>query len=161
MGTVLPGPAGETGLPAGTAVAIAGHDHVCAAFACGIVGPGRVLDSLGTAESFVGALAERRLGDQEFASGLTFGPHVVPGMYGWMGAQAASGGSLEWLRAVLGDEPLPYEGLAQLLTAAGPEPTPLLFFPYLLGSQLPLPGLSAERGGPGRLRGTYGGARPR
>ncbi len=149
MGRILAKPAAELGLPAGLSVAIAGHDHICAAFASGIVERGRVLDSLGTAESFVGAFGARPLDEADFTSGLTFGPHVVPGLYCWMGAQPASGGSLEWLRMLLGEEPLPYQALAELLKAAGPEPIDLLYFPYLLGSQIPLPGIgggAADRG---------------
>jgi sugar (pentulose or hexulose) kinase len=155
VGRLLAEPAARLSLPAGLPVSIAGHDHLSAALALGVGASGRVLDSLGTAESLVGALPERQLGDQEYASGLTYGPHALPGRYFWMGAQPASGGSLEWLRRQLGQETLSYDELAALAPPPGAGPTDLLFLPYLLGRQVPqlepgargaLVGLSASHG---------------
>src|SRR5262249_53959242 len=51
VGSVSKRAAGETGLPAGIAVTAGGHDHVCGALAAGIVEPGQILDSMGTAEA--------------------------------------------------------------------------------------------------------------
>jgi len=138
-GTVHRDAADATGLAAGTPVAVAGHDHLCAALAAGVVTPGRAVDSMGTAESIVGVLPGPSLGDIEFRSGLTFGPHVLPGRYCWMGGLPASGGSVEWLRAQLNHEPLSYDSLARLLSDARPGPSGILYFPYLSGSGAPLP----------------------
>lgn len=139
MGRITRAAAAETGLPAGLPVAICGHDHVVAALAVGAAAPGTVLDSIGTAEALVGALPARLLTDEDFASGLVFGPHVTPGQMCWMGALSASGGALDWLRGVLDDPPLSYEELAALSTQTTPEPSDLLFLPYLLGAQAPWP----------------------
>lgn len=121
----------------GTPVAVTGHDHICAAFAVGAVDPGQVFDSLGTAESLAGALDERRLGEKEFKSGLSYGCHVAHGRMYWLSGLSAAGGSIEWLRGVLGDPPLTYEGLEDLLQHASPEPSGILYFPYLAGSGSP------------------------
>ncbi len=139
MGHITRATAAETGLPAGLPVAICGHDHIVAALAVGATAAGIVLDSIGTAEALVGALPARPLTDEDFASGLVFGPHVAPDQMFWMAALSASGGALDWLRGVLDDPPLSYEELAALSAQTTPEPADLLFLPYLLGAQAPWP----------------------
>jgi sugar (pentulose or hexulose) kinase len=136
LGTVQPEWA-ALGLPPGVPVAIGGHDHVCGALAVGAVTPGRVFDSMGTAEALLGAFPERPLTADDYRSGLMTGCHVLPGHMYWMGGLSTSGGALEWLRAQLSPEPLSYEDLLALLESAPPEPTGILFFPYLLGSDSP------------------------
>ncbi len=129
--------ADETGLLAGTPAAVAGHDHLCTALAAGVAAPGAVVDSMGTAETLVGVVKTTALGEREFHSGLSYGPHVLPGRLCWLGGLPASGGSIEWLRARLGDEPLSYEQMDALLAAAAPIPTGILYFPYLSGRGAP------------------------
>ncbi|HSH78623.1 MAG TPA: FGGY family carbohydrate kinase [Herpetosiphonaceae bacterium] len=156
-GAIAAEQAERVGLAAGTPVAVAGHDHLCAALAAGAVKPGCVFDSIGTAETLIGAVPDRPLGRTEYESGLTYGPHVVPGRLYWMGGLSAAGGSMEWLRGMLDDPPLAYDQFLSLVEAAGPEPTGIIYFPYLLGSGTPHPdalakgafvGLSAEHGRP-------------
>lgn len=118
-------------------VHICGHDHVCAAFAAAGTNPGLMLDSLGTAEALIGSYNKKTLGRREFDSGLVFGRHVVGGGYYWMGGMSASGGSLDWLRGILGDPQLTYDELQQLLEEMPIDPTSLLYFPYLAGSGSP------------------------
>jgi xylulokinase len=129
--------AAGTGLREGTPVAVCGHDHVCAAYAAGAVDPGLVFDSMGTAEALVGAFPARPLGEGDYRSGLAYGPHVVRGLHYWMGGLSASGGSVEWLRGILGEPALSYGELESLLAGAGSEPTGILYFPYLSGSGSP------------------------
>lgn len=124
-------------LAVGTPVVIAGHDHVCAAFAAGVVEPGAIFDSMGTAETLIGAFESRPLNERDFASGFIYGPHVAPGRMFWMSSLPASGGSVEWLRDILGEERLSYAQLATLLEEAGPEPTGILYYPYLSGAGAP------------------------
>ena len=134
----------RTGIPQGVPVAIGGHDHVCAALAVGAIRPEQVYDSMGTAETLVGSFAERPLTREDYESGLSFGCHIVPGTYFWMGGNSASGGSLEWLRAQLGDPPLSYETIQAMLDSMNPEPTGILYYPYLSGSGAPLPDSRAK-----------------
>lgn len=136
-GTVTAAGEAATRLPTGTPVAVAGHDHVAAALAGGAIAPGRVFDSMGTAETLLGAIRARPLGEAELASGLSYGAHVVPGLAYWMGGLSASGGSIEWLRGVLRDPPLTYEDLDALLAHHRDQPGELLYFPYLSGSGAP------------------------
>lgn len=137
VGEIRPSLASKLGLPQRVSVHICGHDHVCAAFAAAGTNPGLILDSMGTAEAFIGSYNKKTLGRREFESGLVFGRHVVGGGYYWMGGMSASGGSLDWLRSILGVPQLTYEELQQLLEKMPNHPTSLLYFPYLAGSASP------------------------
>jgi xylulokinase len=130
----------EAGLAAGTTIAIAGHDHLCAALAAGATAPGVGFDSMGTAETLIGTLDTWNVvKERGHDSGLAFGRHVLPDLYYWLGGVRASGGSVEWFRALFDDTPLPYAGFEALVVEAGEEPTGILYFPYLLGRGGPHP----------------------
>lgn len=144
MGSVGTELARELGVPTGTPVGIAGHDHVAAALSVGSIVPGVVYDSMGTAETLVGTLPERELGREDFASGLSFGCHIAPDRYFWMGGNSMSGGSVEWIRGKLADESLTYEALLGLLAGLPAGPTGILYYPYLAGSGAPAPEASAR-----------------
>ncbi|UHA75826.1 carbohydrate kinase [Paenibacillus sp. 481] len=139
LGTVLPAIAQELRLPEEAQVAIGGHDHVCAALAVGAVAPGDVYVSMGTAETLVGTITKRPLGEAEFATGLSYGIHVVPGYSFWMGGNPSSGGSIEWIRRQLADDALSYEVICELMSDINDGPGDALFFPYLSGSGAPYP----------------------
>ena len=137
IGGVLPDVAASLGLTPGIPVAISGHDHPTAAFAMNVTSSGKVLDSMGTAETLLGALPERPLTEEDFHSGLIYGCHVASGCGYWLGSLSASGGSVEWLRAQLNHKPLSYDEIDALLASARPEPTGIFYFPYLVGSGPP------------------------
>jgi sugar (pentulose or hexulose) kinase len=125
------------GIPAGTPVAISGHDHLCAAFGAGAVNTETIFDSMGTAEVLVGSFEERRLTEADFASGLSSGCHVTPGCMYWFGSMSTSGGSIEWIRQLFNREAMSYDEFMGLLTQAKPAPTGILFIPHLLGGGAP------------------------
>jgi xylulokinase len=102
--------------------------------AAGVLTPGPVLDSLGTAESLIGVMPYLALGERELASGLSIVPHILPGRFCWLGGMRSAGGSIEWLRGVLSHHRLTYEEGMQLAREAGHEPTGILYLPYLSGS---------------------------
>jgi xylulokinase len=143
-GSPLGRSAAVAGLPAGVPVAVCGHDHVCAAIGAGVAAPGTAFDSMGTAEALVGAAGELRLDAAAMASGLMFGLLPLAGGHFWMGGLSASGGSLDWLRGILGDPPLSYGALQALLARVGPGPGDLLYLPYLAGSGAPTPNPAAR-----------------
>ena len=137
LGTVQSHVAPSLGLAAGIPVAVCGHDHVTAAFAMNVISPGKVFDSMGTAETLIGALPQRSLTEEDFCSGLIYGCHVAAGCGYWLGSLSASGGSVEWLRMQLDHKRLSYDQIDSLLASARTEPTEVLYFPYLLGSGPP------------------------
>jgi xylulokinase len=138
IGRVSSEMANLTGLPAGAVVAAGGQDHVCGALAAGVVTPGSVCDSMGTAEALFVALdqpsADPTLGRQ----GYTQGAHVAPGHYYVFGGLYTSGASIEWLRDLLGrDVPL-----SQLLADAAQVPAGSIgsvFLPHLRLGNAPNP----------------------
>ncbi|WP_077623226.1 FGGY-family carbohydrate kinase [Sediminibacillus massiliensis] len=144
MGVLSPEAAGMLGLKQGVPVAVSGHDHVCAALAAGAVKPGIVLDSMGTAETIVGSLEEKKLTQEDYESGFNFGCHVLSGRYFWMGAIQSSGGSVEWIRNQLSDNQLTYDAIASYLDQFPSEPTGILYYPYLAGSGSPQPDAQAK-----------------
>ena len=54
-----------------------------------------------------------------------------------MGGMSTSGGSLDWLRKILGEPQLSYEEFERLVEAIPPGPTRIIFLPYLAGSGSP------------------------
>lgn len=119
------------GLKAGTPVSIGGHDHVCAAHACGLLEDGGVFLSTGTAQVMLGTRSRT-----ETASGLSYGPCPAGGPYTCLGSIQSAGGSVNyWRRLLFPGE----EDYAVLLREAqeAPNPTGLMYFPYLGGSGAP------------------------
>jgi len=80
-GRLGPEAARELGLPAGTAVAVGGHDQPCASLGCGAVEPGIVSDSAGTYECLTCASEAPCLGPVSLQASLTSSCHVIPGRY--------------------------------------------------------------------------------
>jgi sugar (pentulose or hexulose) kinase len=115
-GTPL-GPAGDA-LPEarGAVLAVGGHDHLSAAVGAGAVGEGDVLDSWGTAEAFVRAVAplERERVIQAVDDQIMVGWHAVPDRQNLLGAMR-SGAALGRVLALLGVGP---EGRDELERAA-------------------------------------------
>lgn len=132
-GVTLPG----LGLPAGVPVSIAGHDHMCGAYAAGAFRPGIVFDSLGTAETLIGVMEEATLGEDAYTLGLLYSRHASGRLF-WMGALSAAGGSIEWMRGILGETPLSYAEFTALLERGKKGPGEVIFLPYLTGRGAPV-----------------------
>jgi xylulokinase len=160
-GTVRPGAAARTGLPAGTPVAVAGHDHLVAAYAAGVRDTGQLADSMGTAEAVVL---------------LTDTPPTAPGSHGlpvggdgssWnvsadgrhhclIAGFPGSGRLVDWFcRAWLGRvDGARYDAFAELAGQVTGRPTGILVEPYLEGRAAPRPDPGARL----RIHGLTGSA---
>ena len=101
LGRVSASASDETGLPASLAVCTGGHDHVCAALALGLVRPGDVLDSMGTAEAILTTLEKPRPSAELANQGIAQGVHAAPDRYYAMSGLHHSGGSVDWVRQTL------------------------------------------------------------
>ena len=99
-GTVLPAVTAQLGVPAGTPVALGGHDQTCAAIGCGVIEPGSLMLSCGTAWVVLAA-TEQPVWDQ--GGSLHSYCHAVPGKYVSLGA-FAGGNLLRWFRDTLWDD---------------------------------------------------------
>jgi sugar (pentulose or hexulose) kinase len=100
----------------GAVLAVGGHDHLSAAVGAGAAGDGDVLDSCGTAEAFVRAIAplppEAVAG--AVADGVSVGWNAVEGRQALLGG-IASGAALQRVLGLLG---VPVEDRADLEAAA-------------------------------------------
>ncbi|MHB1417601.1 MAG: FGGY-family carbohydrate kinase, partial [Chloroflexota bacterium] len=97
LGQVTARAAAETGLPAGTAVVVGGHDHLCGAFAAGVLGPGAILNSMGTAEACLVVTNEFSPDERLVRGGYSHYAHIMPGQYVVVFGLGTSGGMFEWL----------------------------------------------------------------
>ncbi len=151
--------AARLGLPAGTPVAIAGHDHLAGALGAGVTRPGDVLDSMGSAEATLLVTRAPALADELRRSGFSSGCHALDGVWYVGGGLQASGALVEWFvdrflaaprgaaavaadgAAVAADGAPPgpdrYAAFLALLDRAGPGPAQPLVRPYLRGRTAP------------------------
>jgi sugar (pentulose or hexulose) kinase len=125
-------------------VAVSGHDHICASVAVGALTENDVFLSLGTAAVLLGNSKSRTLGEAEFKTGLSYGPHVIEGRMSWLGSIQMAGGTMEWLRKLLDDNVLPYDKLDGFLAQTEEKPTGILYYPYLVGSGVPMLDINAK-----------------
>jgi xylulokinase len=86
-GSLTGGAAASLGLDAGIPVVVGGHDQACAALGLGVVGPGDLFLSAGTA--WVLTVVTDRADVAALPSGLNLSPHVVPGR--WTASQNLGG----------------------------------------------------------------------
>jgi xylulokinase len=113
-----------------TDVAGAG-DQAAGALGAGVAAPGPIAVVLGTSGVVFAAL-DSFVADP-FARAHVF-CHAVPGTWHAMGVMLSAGGSLRWLREVLGGD---YPTLTEEAAAWPPASEGLLFAPYLTGERTP------------------------
>ena len=128
-----------TGLKVGTPVFAGGHDHICASLACGALTADVALDSLGTAEGLTFGLAETP--NPEKAKGFGVGPHVINGHSYYLGGIYSSGGSVAWVKELLGLDS--FEELLELAAMVEPGTSPL-FLAHFYGEAPPFNDSSAK-----------------
>jgi xylulokinase len=130
LGPVKPEVAQETGLPAKTQVSAGGHDHVCGALAVGVIEPGVMLNSLGTAEAIFLPLEQPLTDPAMSRQGYTQGAHVVADHYYVLGGLYTSGACVDWLREILGEE-VDYATLIAEAKQIAPGSLGTCFLPHL------------------------------
>ncbi len=140
-GVVVDGDVAAAGIPAGTPVVVAGHDHAVGTWAAGVRAPGDHADSIGTAEAVLTVLA----GPVDRAAVAGQGMSLVRTVEGahealLAGAPAAGAMVAWWLRTVL-----PGRTVEAALAGRVPDgPTGVLVLPYPTGRQSPRPDPSAR-----------------
>ncbi|MEA2280582.1 MAG: hypothetical protein QOK21_1189 [Solirubrobacteraceae bacterium] len=140
--------AGRLGRAEGAVLTVGGHDHLSAAVGADAAGEGDVLDSSGTAEAFVRAVAplDPEAVLRSVRRGVTVGWHAVPGRQALLGAVWA-GSALARVLALLGVDVEERHALEALALDA--EPGPLALRGIDLGA-LTLEGLTRDAS-PARL----------
>jgi xylulokinase len=129
----------KTGLLEGTAVVVGGHDHPCATLAAGVKPGENVLDSSGTAESFLFVSDADAAVPLRF-DGLRICRFLDPLNYVSWGGIISSGAAIDWsLKLLLSDIPDQnsrydfFKEVTNIRTKTGS----LLFLPHLRGSGAP------------------------
>lgn len=100
-GRLLSSLAAEMDVPVDVPVVVCGHDHVCGAFGAGVVKPGEVVDSMGTAEAALITLHEPLLNETGYDLGLSMGRHVLPERFYLNAGLPEAGGAVAWLLYLL------------------------------------------------------------
>jgi xylulokinase len=137
--------ASQLRVPAGTPVVLGGHDQPCGALGAGVMGSGRVSDSIGTYECVLAASDTPILNEKALEASLNSYCHVVPGKFVTL-AYFPSGIMVKWLHDLLyanGSGEVSSDALGEdleashyaFLEAHAPEgPTGLCITPHLIGT---------------------------
>lgn len=143
LGEVTSQAARETGLAAGTPVAVGGGDGSCAGVGVGSVTPGHAYNYLGSS-SWIGLTTERPLIDPQQRT-MTWA-HCVPGLFHPTGSVQTAGSCYAWLRDTFCDQEREeaartgadvYELINERIAAAPIGSGNVLFLPYMLGERSP------------------------
>jgi xylulokinase len=136
VGRVRPEAAAATGLGRHTAVVSGGHDHLVGALGAGVVRPGAVLDSTGTAAVVLMLSAAFDPRRALFDAGLETYGFVQPGTYVVLGSINLAGGAVDWLTRLLWG-PGPETTALAAAAAVPPGSGGAVWLPHLLGSGTP------------------------
>jgi xylulokinase len=137
-GTVRPELARRWNIPEGTPVFGGGGDAVIQTTAMGLIDPGPVGFTIGTAGIVAGGAdhcPDNPGGRVQVSCGN------APGHWHIMGVSLSAGGAFQWLRDALAPatttDPVTYDRLVKLAKEIEPGSEGLLFLPYLLGERSP------------------------
>lgn len=128
------------GLPAGTPVTVAGHDHAVGAWAAGVRGPGDVADSLGTAEAVLTVLGDDPPRRADVAAAGMSLVRTVRGRPALLAGSSSAGAMVRWWlehEAPGWSADALFAAVARLPDEERPAGT--LVLPYAAGRQTPAP----------------------
>lgn len=135
------------GLEAGIPVAGGGGDSVIQTIGSGVIAPGDVQTTIGTA-GIVAAALDAPIPNPQ--GRLQVFCNVAPQKWHCMGVSLNAGGAMEWLRALLagfsGNAAPSAERIAEIAAGAPVGARGLMFLPYLNGERCPHPDPSARGG---------------
>ena len=120
------------GLPEGVVVAGGAGDNAASACGVGTVAPGTAFLSLGTSGVLFAANEAYRPNAESAVHAFC---HALPGTWHQMGVILAATDTLNWLSGITGKSPAE---LTAPLEGRPPEPTEVVFLPYLGGERTPI-----------------------
>lgn len=149
VGTVAGAASAASGIPPGTPVCVAGHDHLVGAHGAGVTRPGHAANSMGTAEVALALTAEPMTTPQVLDSGLTAGLAAGSDAAYVLGNLPGSGRLDAWFASVFGIS------LADAAPQSRHVPSAITARPLLAGAGAPFrdPGAAASFAG---LRADHG-----
>jgi xylulokinase len=138
LGAVRPEILAKSGLAGRPVVAVGGHDHIIGAMTAGLLNPGTVVDSVGTAEGFILGVPAPLSDPETIRRGYVQGMiDADRRMIYLVGSIVKAGGAMDWLRAILGNPPM--EELIAEATAIAAGSGGAVFLPHLGFSPPPEP----------------------
>ncbi len=93
VGTLTQEASDEIGLPRETLIVNGAHDQYCAALGAGVINPGDVMLSCGTAWVVLGVMDKLKF---DAKRRLSISPHIVPNRWGALKSMGAVGSCMEW-----------------------------------------------------------------
>ena len=151
IGKLLRNVASETGLSENVLVVAGGHDQAMAALGSGATKVGDSVDGIGSSECITLVLGKDNIVDRMADYSFCAEPYLFEDTYITLAFNASAGSAIRWFRDCFGAE------LAKQAQASGesvfqmmerecsPDPTKILFLPYVAGSGTPY--LDSEIGG--------------
>jgi sugar (pentulose or hexulose) kinase len=138
-GRVRHGAWAAAGVPLGTPVAVAGHDHAVGAWAAGVRVPGETADSIGTAEALCTVLAADPVRADVARAGMSL-VRTVLGRPALLAGSASAGAMVRWWleHEARGRDADDLFAAAAAL-ADGDRPRDVVVLPYVSGRQTPEP----------------------
>jgi xylulokinase len=162
LGPVRASVLAQTGLPGRPVVGVGGHDHVVGGFAAGAGRPGVLLDSMGTAEALFQTVARPVLTEANRHLGFWQGVVGLHRQFAYLGAGInSSGGTVEWIRGLLGGTEHPEPARDALIAEAAslpPGARGTAFLPHLAYGTPPHGDLASRGAFLGLTAGTSRGA---
>jgi xylulokinase len=143
VGELRPEIADELGLSRGTILYVGAHDQACAALGVGVLHPGDCVDGMGTSECITTIVPEDSDARMMMTNNFCMEPYAVADRYITLAFNPAAGAAVNWYRATIDRERnAACEATGENIFAAmeaecQPEPTSLLFLPYLAGTGTP------------------------
>ena len=135
IGGVSAEAAAETGLPVGTPVLGGSVDGAASGLEGGVFGDGTAVEMSGTSSVLVLGTTQ-----PHYSRKLTYMYSPIPGQHYLLGCMSTTGGALKWYRDTLhrGTGGNAYQQMNALIESKCPDPTPLIFLPYLAGERAPI-----------------------
>lgn len=151
LGAVAEGPFTAAGLPAGTPVTVAGHDHPVGTWAAGVRAPGQAADSVGTAEAVCTVLAADPEPGPVAAAGMSLVRTVTGAHPALLAGSSSAGGAVAWWHAAHAPD-VDVDAVMTEVDALGDAPLDAFVLPYVHGRQTPAPDPAATARLPPELR---------
>jgi len=152
IGTLLRHVAKESGLNENVLVVAGGHDQALAALGSGATQIGNSVDGMGSSECITLVLGKDNIVDRMADYSFCAEPYVFEDTYITLAFNASAGTAIRWFRDSFGTAELDRQAQAsgesvyQIMDReCSPEPSEILFLPYVAGSGTPY--LDSEIGG--------------
>lgn len=144
VGIVNEAASAQTGIPAGVPVVMGGNDHPCAGLAAGVLNGNRILDSSGTAESFLYVSSKNQTPIMQ-PKGQRTCRYLDKERFALWGGIISSGASFEWAYQTLTSVEVwgltqnqpEYSQILEQVSEVPPGSNGVMFLPHLRGSGAP------------------------